>query len=89
MSLEHGPQRSRSKRSKRTLPPLFAADHPDQILTLLEWAAINRISERNARRILASGDGPAVVQLSAKRVGIRVGDNRAWQQARSRGGQAR
>jgi hypothetical protein len=57
----------------------------DQVLTFHEWCALNRISERTGRRILASPDGPQTMQLSPRRVGIRVADNRAWQQSRERG----
>ena len=56
----------------------------DQVLTFHEWCALNRISERTGRRILASPGGPQTVQLSPRRVGIRVADNRAWQRARER-----
>ena len=89
MWLEHSPRRSRTKRGKRTLPAPFATNHDDQVLTFLEWCSLNRISERNGRRLLANGEGPAVVRLSPKRIGVTVRENRAWQQARSRGGQAR
>ena len=47
-------------------PAPFATDHDDQVLTFLEWCQLNRITERNGRRILASDHGPAVVQLSAE-----------------------
>src|SRR6516225_9491287 len=43
---------------------------PDEAcLTLLEWAALNALSERQARRILAAGppDGPVVTMLSPMR----------------------
>jgi hypothetical protein len=56
----------------------------DQVLSFVEWCRLNRISERTGRRILASPDGPQTVQLSPRRVGIRVADNRAWQHARER-----
>ena len=42
----------------------FASLHPNQVLTLVEWFHLNRISERTGRRILASGNGPEVTQLS-------------------------
>ena len=58
----------------------------DACLTFAEWVALNALSERQGRRILASGQGPAVTQLSEHRIGIRVGDNRAWQESRTRGG---
>jgi len=55
-----------------------------KVLTLREWAALNTLSFQTAKRILASGEGPRVVQLSARRVGIRVIDNARWQEARVR-----
>ena len=83
------------KRKRGTKTPMrkrvLALDAPltsladDQVLTFHEWCALNRISERTGRRILASPDGPQTMQLSPRRVGIRVADNRAWQQSRERG----
>jgi hypothetical protein len=58
--------------------------HDDQVLTFHEWTRLNRISERSGRRILQSGTGPAVVQLSARRIGITIRANREWQQSRER-----
>src|SRR5262249_55719018 len=57
----------------------------DQVLSFVEWCRLNRISERNGRRILASPDGPQTVQLSQRRVGVTVRANREWQHARERG----
>lgn len=57
-----------------------------QILTFKEWCLLNRVSERNGRRILAGefGPGPVVTMLSARRIGISVAANRAWQESRAR-----
>jgi hypothetical protein len=55
-----------------------------QVLTFHEWARLNRISERTGRRILNSGSGPVVIQLSAKRIGITVAADRAWKVSRER-----
>jgi hypothetical protein len=55
-----------------------------QVLTFREWCRLNRISGRTGRRILASGVGPIVTQLSPKRIGITVGANKRWQQSRER-----
>jgi hypothetical protein len=63
--------------------PLTALSE-DQVLTFLEWCRLNRISERGGRRILAEGDGPTVVQLSPRRIGVTVGANRRWQASRVR-----
>ena len=61
-------------------PPLS----DDQVLTFHEWIKLNSISPRNGRRILQCGDGPRVVQLSARRIGITVRANREWQATRER-----
>jgi hypothetical protein len=54
----------------------------DQVLSFHEWCRLNRISERTGRRILERPDGPPIVRLSPRRIGIRVGANRVWQHAR-------
>lgn len=68
-----------------TLAKPFDTSHPNQILTFHQWCRINGISERTGRRILASGTGPTVTQLSAKRLGISIASNAAWQASRTRG----
>ena len=62
----------------------LATLHPNQILTIFEWAQLNRISASTAHRILASGHGPTVTQMSPQRIGVTVGDNAAWQTTRKR-----
>jgi len=86
------PSFCRQKRGKKTpmQERLLALDAPltsladDQVLSFHEWCALNRISERTGRRILASPGGPQTVQLSPRRVGVTVRANRAWQQSRER-----
>jgi hypothetical protein len=56
----------------------------DRVLTFRQWCEINGLSERTGRRILASDDGPVVTQLSPRRVGITVGNNRAWLASKAR-----
>ena len=56
----------------------------DAVLTFAEWCALNGFSLRTGRRILASGNGPIITQLSAKRIGVTRGNNRAWQASRAR-----
>ena len=83
--------RRKKKRLTPTRPKWSALDeplataHPNQVLTFREWCRINHISERTGRRLLASGTGPIVTQLSPHRIGITVGNNAAWQQSRARG----
>src|SRR5262249_52281750 len=62
----------------------LAAAHPNQVLTFFEWCQLNRISARTGRRILNSGTGPTVTQLSPHRVGITIGNNARWQASKAR-----
>jgi hypothetical protein len=55
-----------------------------QVLTFHEWCRLGRFSERTGRRILNSGNGPGVTQLSPKRIGITVANDRAWKANRER-----
>jgi hypothetical protein len=92
----HRAQRKRQKQVKRrkqrkpVQPQWSALDaplttaHPNQVLTFFEWCQLNRISTRTGRRILASGSGPSVTQLSTHRVGITIANNAKWQAARER-----
>jgi hypothetical protein len=58
--------------------------HDEQVLNFRQWCGLNGFSPRTGHRILASGDGPTVTQLSDKRFGVTVANNRAWQARRSR-----
>jgi hypothetical protein len=69
---------------KQRLDALPATLQDGQVLTFFEWCALNRIGERTGRRLLASGNGPVVTQLTEKRIGITIRANREWQQARER-----
>ena len=59
--------------------------NPDHVLTVAEWSALNSVSEPTGKRILNSDHGPALTQLSAKRIGITIQANREWHQSRARG----
>jgi len=56
----------------------------DQVLTFKQWCALNSFSVPTGNRVLKRG-GPPVVYFSARRRGVRVGDNRKWQESRMRG----
>jgi hypothetical protein len=83
-------RRKRRQQKRRLRERRLALDTPlslllhEQVLTFFEWCQINRFSERTGRRILKSGQGPPVVRLSERRIGVRVGDNREWQASRAR-----
>jgi hypothetical protein len=80
MSLEHSPARQGLASTKA----FEALPDDDQVLTIREWRALNKLSARTATRILASDHGPEVLQLSPRRLGVTRRANRAWQASRVR-----
>jgi hypothetical protein len=75
-------------RAHKRRPPLDLTVGPfddRQVLPFDVWCQLNNLSLRTGRRVLASGNGPRVTQLSANRIGITYADNRAWQESRARG----
>ena len=90
-SRAHAKQQGREKKVRgrpvgigHNLGPSLAPLLDDRCLTFREWCQLNAIGERTGRRLLASGNGPVVTQLSEKRIGITVGNNRRWQESRER-----
>ena len=77
-------KRKQQRPFKQARPPPLSVLLDDQVLTIEEWAKLNRFSVRTGKNLIARGDGPRVIQLSARRIGIRVIDNRRWQEARAR-----
>jgi hypothetical protein len=55
-----------------------------KVLTVREWCALNGISEASGKRLIRDGKGPATIQLSERRIGIRRVDNARWQESRVR-----
>jgi hypothetical protein len=60
----------------------------DRMLTFAEWCQLNSFSQSTGQRLIASGQGPAFIQLSTRRKGVTVGENRRWQHARMIGSAA-
>jgi hypothetical protein len=54
----------------------------DRMLTFAEWCQLNGFSPSTGQRLIGSGQGPAFIQLSARRKGVTVGENRRWQASR-------
>jgi hypothetical protein len=52
--------------------------------TFREWCALKSISPRTGRRIIASGNGPKVTQLSENRISIREDHDAEWEESRVR-----
>jgi predicted DNA-binding transcriptional regulator AlpA len=81
LSLEHSPAKQR-RHSRAGHEPLTADEL--KVLTLREFAALNGFSFMTVKRLFKAGQGPVTIQLSPKRVGIRMIDARRWQEARLR-----
>lgn len=58
----------------------------DRINSFKRFCERGNFSPATGRRILASGNGPRVTRLSARRIGIRERDYLAWLDARAKDG---
>jgi predicted DNA-binding transcriptional regulator AlpA len=54
----------------------------NRIMTFREWCEWNSFSTVTGWRIMKSGDGPKVTQISARRIGIREDHHAAWLKSR-------
>jgi len=54
----------------------------DRVMSFDDWCKLNGFSRSTGQRIIASGQGPRFIQLSEKRKGVTIGENRLWQQSR-------
>jgi hypothetical protein len=78
---------AKSKKSKprshsRKTPPAPGPpiEHRDKVLTIRQWCDVNNFSLATGRRIIDRGEGPPVLRLSLRRVGIKESENLKWQQ---------
>lgn len=54
----------------------------DRVLGFDDWCRLNKFSRSTGQRIVAAGNGPRFIQLSTRRKGVTVGENRRWQESR-------
>lgn len=54
----------------------------DCVLSFDEWCRLNGFSRSTGERMVKAGQGPVFVQLSARRKGVTVAENRRWQASR-------
>jgi hypothetical protein len=78
MTLQESEQRRRRDRQFQPVDP----DH--RVMSFDHWCKLNNLSRSTGRRIIGRGE-VTVTQLSQRRIGITIGNNRAWQQARAWG----
>jgi predicted DNA-binding transcriptional regulator AlpA len=61
---------------------LQASIDDDRVLSFIQWCELNGFSRSTGQRMIAAGKGPQFIQLSEKRIGVTVGENRRWQASR-------
>ena len=54
----------------------------DRVLSFKQWCEINGFSRSTGQRLVAAGNGPRFIQLSEKRIGVTIGENRRWRASR-------
>jgi predicted DNA-binding transcriptional regulator AlpA len=54
----------------------------DRVMSFEEWCLLNGFSRSTGQRLVKSQNGPALIRLSARRVGVTVAENRRWQASR-------
>jgi hypothetical protein len=80
MSLQETERRRRQSERDGT-------NHNDhRVLSFRQWCELNGISPATGRRLIGSGVGPVITQLSPRRIGITVANNARWIESRSRTG---
>ena len=82
----HRPRRKRDQARREPPKPVIQIDLRDEnrVLTFREWCTVNNFSVWTGRRLVKNGEGPRILQLSARRPGVRVRDNIEWQESRAR-----
>ena len=76
MTLREAEQHRRSERDR--------ALDDQRVMTFAQWCEVNGFSLDTGRRLIKRGEGPKIVQLSPRRIGITVRANREWQNSRVR-----
>jgi predicted DNA-binding transcriptional regulator AlpA len=64
------------------LPPTTLDNQ--RVLSFKQWCALNGISVPTGRRLLDAGNGPEIIRLSPRRIGVTLAANAAWQEARTK-----
>ncbi|UQR67719.1 transcriptional regulator [Bradyrhizobium sp. C-145] len=49
-----------------------------RMLSFDEWCQLNSFSRSTGQRLLRDGKGPQFVRISARRIGVTIGENRRW-----------
>jgi hypothetical protein len=61
----------------------------DWVMPFSLWCQVNNFSPATGRRLRKAGKGPVFTQISDRRIGVTVRNNRVWQEPRARADAAR
>jgi hypothetical protein len=64
--------------------PARTAPQPLRVLSFKQFCELGGFSPRTGRRLIGSGDGPKITQLSERRIGVREDHFREWLDKRVR-----
>jgi hypothetical protein len=79
-------QRRQNEEQQRRRDERDRALDDDRVMSFREWCELNDISVSTGRRQCKKGEGPKLTQISDRRWGVTVRDNREWQESRKRKG---
>jgi hypothetical protein len=71
---------NRPVRQKRDIP--LVGNDDDVVLPFLDWCALAGLPESTAREMRARGQGPRVVHLTGKKLGVTMAEHRRWIKSR-------
>jgi hypothetical protein len=73
-----------AERRRRQAEERDRALDDQRVMTLRQWCEVNGFSWDTGRRLIKAGKGPIITQISDRRIGVTIGNNRRWQQSRER-----
>jgi hypothetical protein len=56
----------------------------DWMMSFSQWCQVNNFSLATGRRLRKAGKGPVFTQISDRRIGVTVRNNRIWQESRAK-----
>jgi hypothetical protein len=56
----------------------------DWVMPFSLWCEVNNFSPATGRRLRKAGKGPVFTQISDRRIGVTVRNNRIWQESRAK-----
>jgi predicted site-specific integrase-resolvase len=55
-----------------------------RVMTIGQWCEVNGLSRWTGERLIRAGKGPVITQVSDRKIGVTVANNRRWQKSRER-----